>query len=137
MRKCLLALHKYSLCKYSQVLRTRKTCEYGEQAVHDLPSIRWTVRSLLSKSYFSLKWSLPMLAPVLFFTPRNSGPSCFWYKSGCRAPNGLVGGMDDPLSWLCPRGGINRGDKQRPRAAPRGEIGAGELQAELWEPPKK
>ena len=100
------------------------------------PSIKCTTKSLLSKSYFSLKCNLPKLGPYLGLPPMKSGPSCLVYKSGCIAPKGLAGGIGVPISGVCPLGGINSGDKHRPKPAEvLGDTGAGELHVELTEPP--
>lgn len=97
--------------------------------------MRWIIRSLLSKSYLSLKCKRPKLGPLLGLPPINNGPSFLVYRSGCIAPKGLAGGIGaPPLSGVCPLEGISSGDKHLPKPAVLGEAGRGELQ-ELAEPP--
>lgn len=91
------------------------------------------MRSLLSKSYFSLKCNLPKLGPDLGLPPINNGPSCLVYRSGWIAPRGLAGGTGPAISGVCPLDGMCSGDKHLPKLDL--EIaGMGELQEEL-EPP--
>lgn len=97
--------------------------------------MRWTWRSDLSKSYLSLRWSLPKLGPDLRL-PKNSGPSWRWYKSGCRAPSGDAGGAGgSDASGLDGTGGISKGDRHLEMAAALGDCGGtGELHTEEAEP---
>lgn len=102
-----------------------------------LPSIKWTTKSLLSKSYFNLKCNRPKLGPDFGLLPINSGPSFLRYRSGWIAPNGLAGGAAILTSGVWDRvAEINNGDKQRPKLIVRGDAGIGELQ-ELADPPVK
>ena len=99
------------------------------------PSIKWMCRSDLSKSYLSLRCSLPKLRPDVRLL-RNSGPSRRWYRSGCRAPSGDAGGAEgSDASGLEGPGGISKGDRHLEIATPRGDCGGtGELNANETDP---
>ena len=99
------------------------------------PSIKCKCRSDLSKSYFSRRCSLPKLGPEVRLL-RNNGPSCRWYKSGCRAPSGDAGGAEgSDASVLVGTGGMSKGERHLEIATPLGDCGGtGELHADETDP---
>ncbi len=90
-------------------------------AIFGSPSIMWTCRSDLSRSYLSRKWIRPSggllscgLDPGCLSLGKNSVMSFLWYKSSCRVPKrgeSGAGELFELSDGVGDFGGISNGDR--------------------------